>query len=384
MDREEFKLVATCFYGFEEVLAEELKELGAKDIEVENRAVSFTSDKKFMYEVNYKLRTAIKVLKPIHSFMANNEDELYDGVMSYDWTTIFKAKNTFKVDSVVNSDHFNHSQFVALKTKDAIVDQFKQKEDRRPFIDKESPDFRVSIRINGTKCTLSLDSSGASLFKRGYRISTQDAPLNEVVAASLIKLSGWKYDSNFIDPMCGSGTFLIEAAMQAYDIPAGVFREEFGFQQWNDYDEDLFDDIIDSCEERDFDYEIIGFDKSIGAITSARHNVTRAFLENKITLRVENFFEAELPTDKGIIVTNPPYGERLDKRKNMPELYKNIGDAFKQNCIGYDAWVLSGNTQAMKYIGLRPSVKHKLFNGSLDCLFNKFEIYQGSKKESKN
>lgn len=380
MAKEKFELVATCFFGFENILEKEIQMIGATDIKKENRAVSFTGDNRVMYEANYKLRTAIKILKPIMKFEASNEEELYKKIKEVEWENIFGLQETFSVDSVVDSRFFNHSQYIALKTKDAIVDRFKEKFNRRPFIDRYNPDFRINIKVGETHCILSIDSSGSPLFKRGYRVGNVEAPLNEVVAAGLVLMSGWNRDCDFIDPMCGSGTILIEAAMYAYNIYPGVFREHFGFEKWKDFDAKILKDVIDSSDEIKFEHKIYGFDISPLAISSTRQNITKAFLTKKITVNVKDFFVSEKPCDSGIMITNPPYGERLSRNEDMFAFYMQIGDTLKKHYSDFEAYIISSNLQAMKRIGLHDSGKNIVYNGQLECRFNKYELYKGTKR----
>jgi putative N6-adenine-specific DNA methylase len=379
-DTSDFELVAKTFKGLENVLANELTKLGAENIKVLNRAVSYKGDKAFMYKSNLYLRTALKILKPIINFKVRNEVELYKGISQIDWSEYMNVDDTLAISTMVNSPYFNHSQFVALKSKDAIVDQFKAKFGKRPSIDIENPTLLLNIHLTNDNCELSLDSSGESLHKRGYRINSGLAPINEVLAAGLIQLTGWDGDSNFIDPMCGSGTLPIEAALIAYNIPPGIFRKEFGFEKWKDFDPDLLESIYnDDSSSREFKHQILGSDISIGAIRIASENAKNAFLTNKIKLETRSFESFLPPKEKGIVVFNPPYGERL-KKNNIQEMYKTIGDRMKSFYTGYDVWIFSGNKDALDFIGLHPSKKISLMNGSIDCKFQKYSIYSGSIK----
>lgn len=382
-DRKEFELVAKTFKGLENVLAGELTALGAQDVKPMNRAVSFVGDKAMMYKANLWLRTALKILKPIKEFKARNEVELYKGIAQIDWEEYFGVDDTLSINTVVASPYFNHSQFVALKAKDAIVDQFRSKFNKRPSIDTESPTILLNIHLTEDDCSVSIDSSGESLHKRGYRLNSTIAPINEVLAAGMIMLTGWEGNSNFLDPMCGSGTLPIEAALIAYNIPPGIFRKEFGFEKWKDFDADLFESIYNDDENsREFKHAIVGADISAGAIRIASENVKNAFLTNKIELMVKSF-ESSLPSDEGgLVIMNPPYGERI-KKNNIQEFYQSIGNVLKRNFAGFDVWILSGNKDALEYIGLHPSKKITLYNGAIECKFQKFTIYEGSKKSKK-
>ena len=377
----EFGLVAKTFKGLENVLADELKALGAKEIEILNRAVSFKGNNALMYKANLWLRTALKILKPIQTFKTRNEVDLYKGIAQIDWSDYMNVDDTLSINTVVASPYFNHSQFVALKAKDAIVDQFRSKFNKRPTIDTENPTILLNIHLTDDECVVSIDSSGESLHKRGYRLNSTIAPINEVLAAGMILISGWDCNSDFIDPMCGSGTLPIEAALIAYNIPPGIFRKEFGFEKWKDFDPDLFEDIYnDDQNSREFKHKIIGSDISAGAIRIATENVKNAFLVNKIQLQVQAF-EAMVPSGQsGIVIMNPPYGERI-KKTNIQEFYQSIGNGLKRNFSGYEVWIISGNKEALDYIGLHPSKKITLFNGAIECKFQRFAMYSGSKRQ---
>ncbi|ANO48575.1 THUMP domain-containing class I SAM-dependent RNA methyltransferase [Flavobacterium columnare] len=376
-----FKMVAKTLFGLEEVLAKELQVLGAQKVEIGTRMVSFLGDKGFMYKANLALRTALKILKPIHQFRVYNESSLYKGIKQIDWAQYFGANQTFVIDTTVNSEYFNHSQFVALKCKDAIVDQFKEKLGHRPSIDKERPDIRINVHIDKENCSVSLDSSGDSLHHRGYKTATNIAPINEVLAAGILLLSGWDGSCHFMDPMCGSGTILAEAAMIACNIPANINRKEFAFEKWNDWDNDLFDKIMDSLlnKTKEFHYKIIGYDKAPSAVMKARTNITQANLDEYIIIREQNFFETKKTLEGPLhMVFNPPYGERLDI--HLERFYREIGDTLKQGYPNTHAWFITGNMDALKFVGLKPSRKIKLFNGKLETRLAKFEMYEGSKK----
>lgn len=376
------KLVAKTFKGLEDVLFDELKSLGAKNLIKGNRAVEFEGDKAMMYKANFHLRTALRILKSIAEFKVQNEHDLYNAIQTIDWSDYFGLTDTFAVDSVVNSNHFSHSKYVALKVKDAIVDQFRAKYKKRPFVDTDNPDIRISIHISNDICTVSLDSSGESLHKRGYRIKTNKAPLNEVLAAGMILLSGWDKQRIFIDPMCGSGTLIIEAAMIAHNIPPGMYRESFGFETWKDFDADLLESIYEEdIPETKNEIRILGSDTSEIAIRIARENVSNANLKRKIDLLIKPIENYNPPSDEGgIVITNPPYGERI-KKNEINGFYKLLGDTFKKRYPGFEIWLLSSNLEAIKHIGLKPNKKLTLFNGPLECKFLNYSMYQGSKKD---
>lgn len=379
----EFDLVATTAYGLEQILADELLAIGAENIELLTRAVSFSGTKELMYRTNLEVRTALRILKPIYSFRATNETELYRGIKEIKWEKYLNPERTFAINSAVHSDYFNHENYVALKSKDAIVDQLRVTFGTRPNVDVTNPDLRINIHISGNTCNVLLDSSGNSLHKRGYRIGQGLAPINEVLAAGMILLTGWKGDSDFIDPMCGSGTFLMEAATIAYNIAPGIKISEFGFMKWDDYEPELWEKVRLSAisREKEFNHKIIGFDESPKAIKIAKENIKNAELGWKVILKakaIEEIRQNDL-TDGGTVMLNPPYGERMNESDTL-ELYETIGDCLKQNFNGYSVWIISSNKEALKKIGLRTSKKITLYNGSLECKFHNFQIYKGSIK----
>ncbi len=374
-------MVAKTQFGFEEILAKELRNLGAGNVEIGVRSVSFDGDTGFMYKANLCLRTAIKIIKPIHSFSVRDEMDLYKKIYDIDWSPYLTPDTTFAIDTTVNSDQFTHSLYVSQKTKDAIADKFRETDGRRPSVDVKFPDVRLNIHIQKGHCNVSLDSSGRSLHHRGYRISTNIAPINEVLAAGLLLLSGWDGQSDFLDPMCGSGTFLTEAAMIACNIPANINRKEFAFEKWADFDEELFEKITDSClnRTREFHHKIIGYDKAPSAVRKAIENVENANLSEYISIERKNFFDTEKLTDNPLLmVFNPPYGERLNI--DMEDFYAEIGDTLKRNYPGTNAWFITSNLEALKFVGLRPSRKIKVFNSHLESRLVKYEMYAGSKK----
>jgi len=376
-----FKMVAKTLFGFEELLAKELKQLGAQAVTTGVRHVSFVGDKGFMYKANLGLRTAIKILKPIAKFKVINENDLYNKINAIPWENYLKSNGSLAVGATLNGDTFTHSQYVSLKTKDAIVDRFRDQSGERPNVDLRFPDLKIDIHIDRHFCTVSLDSSGESLHKRGYKVATNIAPINEVLAAGLVLLSGWDGQSDFMDPMCGSGTVLIEAAMIACNIPPNLMRNEFGFERWEDWDVDLFEKIEESLlsKTRDFHHKIMGFDKSPSAVEKATQNVENAKLEDFIYIKHEDFFKTQKGGEEHLhMVFNPPYGERLDIE--METFYSAIGSTLKHKYPGTHAWMISSNLEALKFIGLRPSRKIKLFNAKLEARFSKYEMYAGTKK----
>ena len=368
---QEFEMIAKTFMGLEPVLANELTQLGAKNVQVGRRMVSFTGDKEMMYRANFQLHTAIRILKPIKHFKALSADDVYEGVKDIDWTEYLSLDKTFAVDSVVFSEEFRHSKFVAYKVKDAIVDQFREKTGNRPNISVSNPDMRLHIHIAEDQCTLCLDSSG------GYRQESVEAPLNEVLAAGMILMTGWRGETDFIDPMCGSGTLLIEAALIARNMAPGLFRKEFAFEKWPDFDADLFDKIYnDDSNEREFTHHIYGYDVDIKAVNTARLNVKAAGLTSDITVEEQDFKNFTQPKEKSIMVTNPPYGERIST-SDLLGTYKMIGERLKHQFTGNEAWVLSYREECFSQIGLKPSIKIPLFNGSLECEFRKYQMFDG-------
>lgn len=373
-------MVAKTFQGLEEVLAEELKNLGAKKVEAQNRAVVFHGDQAMMYRANYHVRTAISILKPIAEFDAKDEDQLYKEIGKISWVKYMSVDETLSISAVTFSETFKHSKYVALKTKDSIVDQFRRRQGRRPDVNTVTPDLKISIHIAQNHVTVLLDSSGDALFKRGYRTQTNKAPLNEVLAAGMLKIANWNGESNLYDPMCGSGTILIEAALMAHGIAPGTYRSRFGFENWNDFDADLFEEITEETpEEKDFKFTITGSDISPATIKIAESNINQAFLSKKISVKPANFYDTKPSNYPLLIVTNPPYGERLEP-DDLKMFYQKIGDKLKLDYQNTDTWLIGSNLDVMKFLGLRPDKKIKLFNGPLECSFRNYSLYEGSKK----
>jgi putative N6-adenine-specific DNA methylase len=373
-------MIAKTFFGFEEILAQELKALGAADVKIQNRMVEFYGDLGFMYKANYSLRTALRIQKPILTFSAKTEGQLYEKFKKFHWENYLDVNQTFMIDPTVFSDYFTHSHYAALKVKDAIVDRFKEKDGRRPSIDKDAPDVRFNLHISHDKITLSLDASGDSLHKRGYREETGPAPINEVLAAGLLLTAGFDGKGNYLDPMCGSGTMLIEAAMIANQIPAQIHRKYFAFQNWPDYDETLFTQIRNTRLNRikESEYKIVGYEISPMMAKIAQANVKSADLEDFIEILHQDFFTSKKEMFPVLLVFNPPYDERIEN--NNQEFYKQIGDTLKANYPNTLAWFITSDLNAKKYVGLRPSRKVKVYNGKLECDFLQYEMYEGSKK----
>lgn len=377
MRNESFEMIAKTFYGLEEVLAEEIINLGGNDVEIGRRAVFFKGDKKLMYKANLHLRTALRVLKPIKAFKAKNADEIYETLRKFDWEEYMDVKQAFTVDTVLFSDIFKNSQYLTYRVKDAIADSFNAKYGKRPSVRLVNPDIYVHLHISQDMCTLCMDSSGESLHKRGYRVDQTEAPLNEVLAAGMLLLAGWKGQTNFIDPMCGSGTLPIEAALIALNIPAGIYRQRFAFQAWKDYDADLFDELYDEDTQRPFEHKIYGSDISRQAIAIATKNVESAGLTKYINLKAKAVQDILTTVgNEGILMTNPPYGERI-KPADLMGLYKDLGERLKHVFAGYQAWVLSYRKECFDNIGLRHSKRVHLMNGALECEMRLYEIFSG-------
>lgn len=384
-DDNTFPLIAKTIYGLESVLAEELKRLNAKNISPGNRAVFFDGSNELMYAANLNLRTALRILKPIEKFYVRSDNALYKNIKKIKWNNYFSVNDTFAIDSVAHSKYFNHSKYISLKAKDAIVDQFRELTGNRPSIDLDDPTVKINIHIHDDECTVSLDSSGDSLHKRGYRKNINLAPLSEVLAAGLIYLSGWDQKSNFTDAMCGSGTILIEAGLMAADKAPGLMRKKFGFMNWGDFKEDLWKTIVSEAEKRikSVNFKITGSDINRDTIKIARENITHAGLDNDIIISAKPFDQSVPPEGDGTLIINPPYGERM-KEEDIISFYRMIGDTLKKNYTGYDAWIISSNKEALKHLGLRTSKKLTLQNGPLEVKFHKYEMYRGSKKAKYN
>ncbi|WP_347374801.1 THUMP domain-containing protein [Aequorivita sp. Q41] len=380
-----FKMVAKTLFGMEELLATELRQLGASSIEIGTRNVSFEGDTGFMYKANLCCRTAIKILKPITAFNIFTEEDLYKKVYEMPWENYMDVNGTLAVNATVFSEVFTHSQYIALKTKDAIVDRFRDREGVRPDVDLDHPTLRINVHIDRNICTVSLDSSGESLHKRGYKVERTVAPINEVLAAGIIMLSGWNGQCNFLDPMCGGGTILTEAAMIACNIPPNLNREEFGFENWPDFDVALYEKIEEAAlkKVRDFPHKIFGFDTDSLAIKKAKENIKSANLSDFIEVKQQDFFESEKEIDKPLyIVFNPPYDERISL-SDVENFYSSIGNTLKRGYPGTQAWMITSNMEALKFVGLRPSRKIKVFNGKLEAKLVRYEMYEGSRKASK-
>ncbi len=374
-------MIAKTFRGLEEVLATELVNMGANNVQLQRRAVSFTGDKAMMYKANLCCRTASRILKPIMTFDASNPDEVYEQVKKINWSDYMTVDSTFAIDSTIFSEEFRHSKFVAYRVKDAIADWFTERFERRPSVRLDSPQLMINIHISERKCTLSLDSSGDSLHKRGYRVAQTEAPLNEALAAGMLLMADWKGQTNFLDPMCGSGTLLIEAALIALNIPPGIYRSSFAFEKWSDFDEELFDTLYnDDSYERPFNFKIYGSDNSPRAIKIAEQNVKSTGLGKYIELQVMPVQKLEAPAENCMIVTNPPYGERITS-DDIYGLYASLGTTVKHKFAGSTAWVISSHEECLDKIGLKPTERIRLLNGALDCWYCRYDIFAGKRND---
>jgi len=383
MKNHSFEMVAKTLYGLEDLLAGELIELGADNLQIGRRMVVFEGNKELLYKANYHCRTALRILKPIVQFDAQNPDDVYEQIKKLDWTELLPEKKTFSVDSVVYSETFTHSKFVTYRTKDAIVDYFTERGKERPAVRTTNPDLQFHLHISHDECTLLWDSSGESLHKRGYRVENGAAPLSEVLAAGMIMKTGWKGETPFVDPMCGSGTLLIEAALIALNIAPGVFRSQFAFEKWDDFDAELFEQVSsDDSREKPFLFKCYGSDISRKAVVAASKNVKSAGLSKYIDLKVQSLQEIKENPGKGILITNPPYGERLNQN-NLMELYAMIGERLKHVFAGYDAWILSSSLEGLEAISLKPASRTKLVNGAIDCEYRQYKLFLGKNKEFK-
>jgi len=385
-----FRMIAQTQFGLEEVLRTELLKLGARDLQRHNRAVSFTGDQGFLYKANLCLRTAIRVLVPIETFGMRSAEEMYFGIGRIPWEEYLGPEDTLAIRCTLNTPYLDHSQYAAQKAKDAIVDRLRERFGARPSVDREDPTLRIQLHVIGDQCHVSLDSSGTSLHERGYRTDTDLAPINEVLAAGMVQLTGWDRRSPLVDPMCGSGTIAIEAALLAGNIPPGVFRKGFGFQRWKDYDADLYSTIHNAALARISDEKpiIIAGERAGLVVEKARANVLNAQLEDAIELRHSAFEQLEAPGRRGVLIINPPYGERMDhlghekdaQAEEINAFYKTLGDTLKKRWAGWQAWVITSNLEAAKHIKLTPKPRIQLFNGALDCRFMRYEMYEGSRR----
>lgn len=378
----EYPMIAKTLKGLEEVLAGELVALGADNIELQRRAVSFTGDKALMYKANLHLRTALRVLRPIATFKATTPEDVYAAVMNIDWSQWLDTEASFAIDSTIYSDEISNTRFLTYRVKDGIVDWFKAKYDKRPSVKLDHPDILINVHLSHKQCTLSLDSSGESLHKRAYRVDQLEAPISEVLAAGMLLLAGWDGQCDLMDPCCGSGTFLIEAALIALNIPPGLYRSGFGFEKWKDFDQELFDDVYqDDSAERPFNHRIYGSDISRRAIEVAKENISNAGLNKYIDLKQLPVADLAPPNDEPcLIVTNPPYGERINPA-DISSIYSDLGRSLKHRFPGSTAWVISSSEDLLKQIGLKPAQKIHLLNAALECQYNRYDMFVGKRNE---
>ena len=378
---EKFRIICTTQKGLESLLERELKKLGAENIMPGRRMVECIGDKKFLYKANFHLRTALKVLKPIYTCKAKDPEELYVQLKKLEWDKFLSLKKTFSIDSIVFSETMRHQMYVTYRAKDAIMDYFMEKEGKRMHVSTENPDIPILIHVNRDVCTVSLNSSGESLHKRGYRTEQTEAPINEVLAAGILMMAGWNGQSDFIDPMCGSGTFLVEAGLIALGIPPGIYRKSFAFEKWLDFDKELFSEVAnDDSLDKEFKFKLFGSDISGRAVNITRLNIERAGLTKYATLQENRFEKIEAPSSKGLLVTNPPYGERLQINE-ISALYERIGQQLKHHFKGWDAWIICEKGDLFKHIGLKPSKKIELLNGQLPCELRHYQLFEGKRKE---
>ena len=379
-----YKMMATTFKGLEDILAKEIDELGGENIEVQHQVVSFFGDTELMYRSNYWLRTALSILKPIASFKAENEQELYDGLYAIKWYEHFDLSNTFAVDTLISKSNIEHSKPASYKIKDAISNQFMYYFNHSPEITTVDADVIIDVKIINNVCEVSLNSSGVNLSKRGYRRAGMESPINEVLAAGLITLSGWDKKSNFVDPMCGTGTFLIEAALMAYNFPPAFVRRKFSFMNWTTYDPTIWREILseDLSKKNDFEYRIIGCDISADNLKIANRIIADIKFHKDIELVEGDVSKLEMTEDeaKGCLVTNPPYGGGLEVEA-LKELYNKLGDLFINNFMGYHVHVLSSELSALEAIGIDASNSLAIINGNIDCHFNSYKIVEGTARK---
>ncbi len=381
----DFKMVATCMQNLEDELEQELIAIGAKEIKKQKRAIEFVGDLELLYSANIWLRTALKVLKPLFHYQAKNDEELYSRAKNIAWEQVFSEDKTFSIDSAVHSEHFTHSQFASLRIKDAIVDRFREQQIKRPNVERYQPDIRIHLHINDTKVTLSLDSSGDPLFKRGYRTKQHLAPINECLAAGLILKTGWKGECDFLDPMTGTGTIAIEASLIACNIPPNLNRTHFAFEGWKSYDQALLSKVLGAAKDKftPLTSKIFAREMNSNNVRSARININTANMRKSISLEQADFFKEEPPSDKGIMVVNPPYGERLIIEEGIPDFFERFGSALKHEYTGWTAWIIAADMESFKNIGLKPSKKIPMMNGKIECQFRKYELFDGKLKELK-
>lgn len=380
LENKDYRLIVKTLYGLEEILSKELLSLGGREIQKLNRAVAVVGDLGFVYKINIALRTGLRVLLPLNEIQMETVDDYYDAVYEIPWEDLFDEGKTFAVHVVGTNEELNHSSFAGLKAKDAIVDRFRDKLGIRPSVDKHEPEVPIHIHISRENVRIYLDTSGESLHRRGYRLEAAKAPLNEVLAAGIILHSSWNGGMPVLDPMCGSGTFLVEAALIAHNMPANIYRESFAFFNWKGFEEKLFVKIRDGLLSRAKDYEgkFFGRDIDVYSLDAAAANIERSMFEDAVRLKRADFFEADPPAEKGLLLINPPYNVRI--QADTHQMYRQIGDTLKEKYAGWQVFWISSDMEAIKSIGLRPSRKWNLFNGELECKLLRFDMYEGTKK----
>ncbi|MCE5347747.1 MAG: THUMP domain-containing protein [Bacteroidales bacterium] len=378
------KLVAKTLYGLEKVLGEEIIKMGASEVETGNRAILFKGDKSLLYRVNYCARTALSVLMTISEFRIRSKEDLYNGGSKIEWDRYMNVDDTFSIAPVVNSIYFSHTGYAGLILKDAIADYFRKKTGKRPSVNTEDPALLINLHISNDLVTISIDSSVIPLFKRGYRQEQGAAPLNEVLAAGILLISGWNASATLTDPMCGSGTIPIEAGLIACKVPPGKFRKFFGFQRWKDFDDELFEKIKREADSKIevSPVKIYGSDISEKAVQQAKSNIAGAGLSDVVSIEMSDFKYLKAENDSRFLFLNPPYGQRLQPDE-IDTLYSMIGTSLKHNFPGATAWLITSNKECLKNIGLKPAAKYTLFNGALECVLVKYEMYEGTKKHKK-
>jgi len=379
------KIIAKTLFGLEEILEKELIEFGAKETNILNRAVEFQGDQALLYRANLCCRLALRFLVVVDSFQAHNERHLYGKIQHMDWSKYISGKQTFAIDCTAYGERFRHSKYAALTVKDAIVDQFREKTGRRPSIDTNEPDVKINVHISDIHVDVSLDSSGDSLEKRGYRLEAMEAPISEVLAAAMITLSGWNRRTPLFDPMCGSGTIVIEAAMMAANKAPGLDRS-FGFERWSDFNAELLENLKQELVQNETkpQVEILGRDRHRRAMAIAERNARRAGVDRYVTIEAGDFMKKEPPFEQGWIIMNPPYGERLNEDDEMQAFYHEVGFKLKHEYAGYTAWIISSNNKALKRIGLKPDTRIQLYNGALECRYNGYTLFAGKRQDQIN
>ncbi|MBI35918.1 MAG: RNA methyltransferase [Flavobacteriales bacterium] len=381
------EIVAKTFAGLEELLAVEIKEAGGKNLQSIKRGVKFEGDEEVLYRCLFSLRTVLRLLIPVFKFKAHTEKDLYFKVKKLPWEDFLDVNQTFAIDCIAHSKVFNHSKFVSLRVKDAICDRFRaNSDDQRPSVNVKNPDLPINVHINNLDVIVSLDAGGFSLHQRGYRTKDHVAPLNEALAAGMLLLSDWDKKTDLYDPMCGSGTLLVEAAMMAQNLAPRLFSgKQFAIQKWDNFDSMLWAKVKKSLKSQiePTSVKIHGTDISVKSVQMAKFSVKTAAVDDIVSVEQSDFFLKKNSSTQGFIISNPPYGERLQE-ENIIQFYREIGNTFKREYAGFQAWILSSNLKALKFIGLKPSKKIFLKNGPLDCKFQKYEMYAGSKKVIKN